>query len=140
MMTRPTIPVDGGQEVPAAGRDAIPRRWTLDGMNNGTIFGATRRGVAVLPRVVSYAIGDAGTWLAWRLMRETRGAIAANLRPIFPEESERALERRARELLGAYARDVIDRKSTRLNSSHSQISYAVFCLKKKRYCIRTQSY
>src|SRR2546430_1955858 len=31
-----------------------------------------------------------------------------------------------------------DRKSTRLNSSHSQISYAVFCLKKKnsRNCIR----
>src|SRR2546430_10278501 len=26
----------------------------------------------------------------------------------------------------------IDRKSTRLNSSHSQISYAVFCLKKQR--------
>src|SRR5688572_31700878 len=26
-----------------------------------------------------------------------------------------------------------DRKSTRLNSSHSQISYAVFCLKKKTY-------
>src|SRR2546430_9901299 len=25
----------------------------------------------------------------------------------------------------------LDRKSTRLNSSHSQISYAVFCLKKK---------
>src|SRR5438270_5798229 len=30
-----------------------------------------------------------------------------------------------------------DRKSTRLNSSHSQISYAVFCLKKKKpKCIR----
>src|SRR2546430_13039510 len=28
--------------------------------------------------------------------------------------------------------DVSDRKSTRLNSSHSQISYAVFCLKKKK--------
>src|SRR2546430_5373626 len=27
---------------------------------------------------------------------------------------------------------VLDRKSTRLNSSHSQISYAVFCLKKKK--------
>src|SRR5438270_6568120 len=27
---------------------------------------------------------------------------------------------------------ILDRKSTRLNSSHSQISYAVFCLKKKR--------
>src|SRR2546430_799398 len=29
-------------------------------------------------------------------------------------------------------RPVPDRKSTRLNSSHSQISYAVFCLKKKK--------
>src|SRR5438876_3572183 len=28
--------------------------------------------------------------------------------------------------------EVIDRKSTRLNSSHPSISYAVFCLKKKR--------
>src|SRR2546430_11747438 len=30
-----------------------------------------------------------------------------------------------------------DRKSTRLNSSHSQISYAVFCLKKKKKPRRT---
>src|SRR2546427_3876876 len=29
-----------------------------------------------------------------------------------------------------------DRKSTRLNSSHSQISYAVFCLKKKKNHMR----
>src|SRR3712207_6947753 len=29
-----------------------------------------------------------------------------------------------------------DRKSTRLNSSHANISYAVFCLKKKRHLIR----
>src|SRR2546430_10298849 len=28
--------------------------------------------------------------------------------------------------------NLLDRKSTRLNSSHSQISYAVFCLKKKK--------
>src|SRR2546430_11857127 len=28
---------------------------------------------------------------------------------------------------------LLDRKSTRLNSSHSQISYAVFCLKKKKH-------
>src|SRR5256886_8363427 len=31
----------------------------------------------------------------------------------------------------------IDRKSTRLNSSHSQISYAVFCLKKKTRHLRS---
>src|SRR5256886_9151312 len=33
----------------------------------------------------------------------------------------------------AVARHGVDRKSTRLNSSHSQISYAVFCLKKKKH-------
>src|SRR2546430_17369736 len=48
----------------------------------------------------------------------------------------RSMER----LLGGTARNYLppswesleDRKSTRLNSSHSQISYAVFCLKKKK--------
>src|SRR5437868_8616508 len=30
--------------------------------------------------------------------------------------------------------DILDRKSTRLNSSHVSISYAVFCLKKKNIC------
>src|SRR5690349_24074802 len=38
--------------------------------------------------------------------------------------------RRPREELAR--RDPLDRKSTRLNSSHVEISYAVFCLKKKR--------
>src|SRR2546430_6551979 len=33
---------------------------------------------------------------------------------------------------GEQLRRELDRKSTRLNSSHSQISYAVFCLKKKK--------
>src|SRR2546427_7691230 len=37
----------------------------------------------------------------------------------------RSAERRIASLIS-------DRKSTRLNSSHSQISYAVFCLKKKK--------
>src|SRR3712207_8015740 len=30
---------------------------------------------------------------------------------------------------------ILDRKSTRLNSSHANISYAVFCLKKKKHSI-----
>src|SRR6266567_5749219 len=51
------------------------------------------------------------------------------------------LRRSARYLVGVTAGTTIvllavasgvDRKSTRLNSSHSQISYAVFCLKKKK--------
>src|SRR5690625_7454808 len=36
-------------------------------------------------------------------------------------------------LLGAFITDNLDRKSTRLNSSHVAISYTVFCLKKKKY-------
>src|SRR5438270_4028135 len=45
------------------------------------------------------------------------------IRPLYDERGRRStglLDRR-------------DRKSTRLNSSHSQISYAVFCLKKKSH-------
>src|SRR5947207_9506917 len=42
------------------------------------------------------------------------------------KEHKRALVACARKLL------VLDRKSTRLNSSHTVISYAVFCLKKKK--------
>src|SRR5688572_31011220 len=38
---------------------------------------------------------------------------------------------------GTAGQRVRDRKSTRLNSSHSQISYAVFCLKKKKTIIHT---
>src|SRR2546427_2045489 len=43
-------------------------------------------------------------------------------------------------LLAAVSPDKIDRKSTRLNSSHSQISYAVFCLKKKKAIGRSSLY
>src|SRR2546430_9681159 len=42
---------------------------------------------------------------------------------------EQARGKKAGEIDG---RADLDRKSTRLNSSHSQISYAVFCLKKKK--------
>src|SRR5256886_7074542 len=50
--------------------------------------------------------------------------------------AERAVQRRgdgghAAWLVGVGEQRLQDRKSTRLNSSHSQISYAVFCLKKK---------
>src|SRR3989475_11635165 len=41
-------------------------------------------------------------------------------------------DERERDAGGRQERERQDRKSTRLNSSHSQISYAVFCLKKKK--------
>src|SRR2546430_7496139 len=48
---------------------------------------------------------------------------------LFPDGREAALP--ALQTLHAEVLGEEDRKSTRLNSSHSQISYAVFCLKKK---------
>src|SRR3712207_7023218 len=50
---------------------------------------------------------------------EGAGARPAVDQPLARERVERAADRHA------------DRKSTRLNSSHANISYAVFCLKKK---------
>jgi lauroyl/myristoyl acyltransferase len=92
----------------AARRTIEPRRWTLHGLNNGAIFRTTCAAVRVLPKAVSYAIGDGATWVAFGLMPATRAAIADNLRAVFPEDSPRALERRARRTLQAYARDTID--------------------------------
>src|SRR2546430_12967864 len=55
--------------------------------------------------------------------------------PVSLDGIRAALRVAAEKFLRAVAKDhpseTLDRKSTRLNSSHSQISYAVFCLKKK---------
>ena len=89
-------------------RAPVPQRWTLHGLNNGLIFGATYHGVRTLPRAVSYGIGHAGTWLAWRTMARTRRAVAANIAPLFPGETGAMLDRRALDTLRSYARDTID--------------------------------
>jgi KDO2-lipid IV(A) lauroyltransferase len=86
----------------------VPRRWTLHGLNNGFIFSATYHSVRTLPRVVSYAIGRAVAWLAWRYLTSTRQALADNLAPLFPDESRASLERRALDTLRSYVRDAID--------------------------------
>src|SRR5690554_7756284 len=50
---------------------------------------------------------------------------------IFVEEDDRVVIANASLVALKRMEKVIDRKSTRLNSSHVRISYAVFCLKKK---------
>lgn len=86
----------------------MPKRWTFHRLNNGFVFGWTVRGVRVLPRAVSYGIGHIGTWLAWRLMRETNAAVAANLAVVMPESGERERRRCALETYRHYAYDTID--------------------------------
>src|SRR5438477_212440 len=39
-----------------------------------------------------------------------------------------------------FPRGILDRKSTRLNSSHMSFSYAVFCLKKKKHVINIMTF
>src|SRR5256885_11761613 len=53
------------------------------------------------------------TWRTWREASQARSSHWAST-------------------AAANSRDSVDRKSTRLNSSHLVISYAVFCLKKKK--------
>src|SRR2546428_4744728 len=66
------------------------------------------------------------------LIRGTAKLPATDLTPPAHTIGRRTDEAiRAGVLLGTADRLVGDRKSTRLNSSHDQISYAVFCLKKK---------
>src|SRR3712207_7191587 len=65
--------------------------------------------------------------------RRERVAHERKLRAAPPDEHDRDEERSEHDgrLRRAAARHA-DRKSTRLNSSHANISYAVFCLKKKK--------
>ena len=102
------MPTASSHKRPPERGGQIPRPWTVHGLNSGVIFSATCRGVAILPRRVSYGIGYAGTWIAWRLMRKTRTAVAENLRAMFPNASNGALRCRALSTFRAYARDVID--------------------------------
>src|SRR3712207_7478611 len=62
-----------------------------------------------------------------RVQRVARGRDQLRLRPLAADEGHL----RAFSLQRVGHRDGRDRKSTRLNSSHANISYAVFCLKKK---------
>src|SRR2546430_3975925 len=70
-----------------------------------------------------------------RAIRKTAAAERAALVPTFlgAHEVPPEFHGRRADYIRLVCDDMIpaDRKSTRLNSSHSQISYAVFCLKKK---------
>src|SRR3712207_8438688 len=52
--------------------------------------------------------------------------------PVAPSRDDRHVTTNADEIREEIFEAVLDRKSTRLNSSHANISNAVFCLKKKK--------
>src|SRR5688572_32338716 len=61
---------------------------------------------------------------------DSNGGQARNLRRRQRDQNPQTRKCHSHAQRGRHQRQ--DRKSTRLNSSHSQISYAVFCLKKKK--------
>src|SRR5690242_21922987 len=77
------------------------------------------------------------TLFPYTTLFRSRGDLEARCRPV--SGSDRIGElvalqngvNRALDVSDAFVREAEDRKSTRLNSSHMSISYAVFCLKKK---------
>jgi lauroyl/myristoyl acyltransferase len=91
-----------------ADSDLSTVRWHAGALNNGLIFGATYHGVTRLPRSWSYAIGHAGTWLAYHLMRDGTRALIDNFRVVRPQATERELRRLALLTYRCYARDTID--------------------------------
>src|SRR3712207_7737318 len=66
-----------------------------------------------------------------RTLSEASWLLRGITGPVDPDVFEEDLQDSSDEVF-AHAAAGLDRKSTRLNSSHANISYAVFCLKKKK--------
>src|SRR5689334_23602405 len=78
------------------------------------------------------------TLFPYTTLFRSRPRARGGLPPVRPEHDPRPLRHQQRRLPRLLANLPRDRKSTRLNSSHSSISYAVFCLKKKKNKIKKQ--
>src|SRR5262245_62665117 len=79
-----------------------------------------------------YALVRAGSRGRLEELRTGWGADGARIVPITGDLSQPGLGVSEEDLLTMRGEIEQDRKSTRLNSSHLGISYAVFCLKKKK--------
>src|SRR5438067_7558262 len=78
---------------------------------------------------------DVTTWFRvtlWRRQAEVASQYLSRGKPVYIEGRLRVEEYTDRDGKLRHTLEVTDRKSTRLNSSHVSISYAVFCLKKKK--------
>src|SRR5216683_2262405 len=92
----------------------------------GTLFGIYRHGfLTLLAHPLMMAFYTKESFVLGDYVRQRGPAVYTR-----PYLLNRALVQQL-QAVGLIRQDLRDRKSTRLNSSHDQISYAVFCLKKK---------
>src|SRR5690606_28854812 len=109
-------------------RDVVashPDRFELVGMAAGT---------RVEP--LAEAASQEAPWLRLRWLNVATAEARERLEALLPPAQKAGVEITVGEdglvaMAQAPEADLVDRKSTRLNSSHVKISYAVFCLKKK---------
>src|SRR3712207_8786116 len=87
-------------------------------------------------RVGAVGLGLVLQGVGVREHRSLPGVVATTAAAVTPGICPRPVARRCRALA---RRCHVDRKSTRLNSSHANISYAVFCLKKKKLKKKSQT-
>src|SRR5688572_24728464 len=106
--TRPGAPVETGLRNVAYALLSGADGWMFDGED---------------------ALGQVGT-MSLDNQRNLKLAIDGDA--VFLKVAERVAGEMNKWASGFFGKPIVDRKSTRLNSSHSQISYAVFCLKKKK--------
>src|SRR5690606_5543712 len=90
--------------------------------------------LALVATVVACAASGTGDEVRWRAeeIEEIRSLWIGEMEPLAPDPTNRYADDPGALALGHQLFfDTRDRKSTRLNSSHVKISYAVFCLKKQ---------
>src|SRR5688572_31362290 len=120
---------DYGPYTLAAGAST---RISLPGVNDGPVTVHSTDGVPIIAaeRVI-YKVNGTSTSFS-EMMGLPDGQLTDTY--YFPWYNNVDLDTQLRigNVSGSTATVHVDRKSTRLNSSHSQISYAVFCLKKKK--------
>src|SRR2546422_5491093 len=129
-MDTSSLVVDKAQQLAAAGRHAEVVSYL--GARKGTEL-ADSPSLALLYGTAQARLGRHEEGLRWVDLALDQAH----------KRDEQAVERHALNARGAIALvsgriDEADRKSTRLNSSHGYISYAVFCLKKKKNIASTQ--
>src|SRR5437867_2862562 len=106
---------------PRATRAAFAAGWATGSIGAGKPSWGRRRGACSRPRSARSRDGE----------RVHRRADGAGERQRRRDEQKLVDTRRGAVLAELVEGEDLDRKSTRLNSSHRTISYAVFCLKKK---------
>src|SRR5256885_4007638 len=110
---------------------------TLTRMLIAIFEGDEGRGIVQLPRLIGLArLQNSSVRVAYfrRIPRDRTDRYDRIVADRYREmlHIEEAMREAVAGVLRAAGRAPVDRKSTRLNSSHLVISYAVFCLKKKK--------